>query len=137
MARSSQEIPVDPPYDKVLDGVLSFKTFEDAERTLLRLEELRQNYIAQGDDKGCECCRRVALAGRRRAEGISRDPRVKDSKRRQKKEISFWFQVWLETPAVFFDWLAIRKRTSSFLRLSAPESLAGAGQEDLQNGKKR
>ncbi len=126
MARWTRRIAIDPPYDQVLDGILSFRTFADAERTLRRLEELRQMYFAQGDDKGCEYCRQVALAGRRRAEAISRDRRVQDSKRLQKKEIAFWFQVWLESPDIFGDWLALRKRASSFIRLSERGGSAAA-----------
>ncbi len=128
---------IDPPYDRDLKGILAFRTFEDAECTLLRLEELRQKYIARGDDKGSQWCREVALTGRLRAERISRDRRVNDSKRRQKREISFWFQVWLETPEIFGDWLTLRKQAPSFRKLAGSEDCAGAGEGDRQNGKER
>ena len=121
MARSTKEITIDPPYREALEGILSFKTFDDAEQTLQRLEALRQKYIAEGDDRGCEHCRKVALAGRRRAELISRDSRVQESKRRQKEEIAFWFQVWLENPDIFDDWLSLRKATDSYKRMSKSE----------------
>ncbi len=123
MARSKKESAIDPPYQEALEGILSFRTLGDTERTLRRLEALRKEYRAKGDDKGCEYCREIALTGRRRAELISRDRRVGEAKRRQKKEIAFWFQVWLETPDIFGDWLALRKASSSFGRLSDTEGI--------------
>jgi len=135
MAFSAKEITIDPPYNEALEGILSFKTLEEAEKTLERLEMLRQKYIAGGDDKGFEYCRRIALAGRRRAELISRDRRVRETKRQQKKEIAHWFQVWLETPDIFGSWLALRKKSDSYGRLSAAEGDGGSVGRSQQNGK--
>ncbi len=134
MARLPKEIVIRPPYDEVLKGILSFRSFQDAERTLLRLEELRQKYLAECDDKGIEYCRQTALLGRRRAELISCNKRVQALKRRQKREIAFWFQIWLETPDLFKDWLELRKGTLSFLQLSEAEGRPGQGEEVKRNG---
>ncbi len=134
MVRLPKEVVIDPPYDAELKGMLSFKSFLDAERTLLRLEDLRQKYIAQCDKMGFEYCRRVALLGRRRAEQVSRNQRVQPAKRRQKKEIASWFQVWLETPDLFINWLELRKRTPSFLGLSGPEGNVDEGEGAHRNG---
>jgi len=117
MARLRSEITIDPPYDSTLKGILSFRSFPEAERTLRRLEQLRQKYVAEGDDKGIECCRQVALLGRKRAELISCNQKVLAAKRQEKKEIASWFQIWLETPDLFADWLELRKGTSAFRRL--------------------
>lgn len=123
MARSSDSIPIDPPYDKDLCEILSFKSLHEAEETLLRLEDLRQKYRAKNDDKGVEYCRQVAMLGRRRAQLISRNRRVQPLKRRQKEEIALWFQIWLETPELFPSWLDLRKSASSF------NELRGSGEE--------
>jgi hypothetical protein len=69
-----------------------------------------------------EYCRRLALLGRRRAEFIGRNRRVGLQKRLQKMEISAWFRLWLESPELFEDWLALRKRTPEFNRLWESES---------------
>jgi hypothetical protein len=100
-----------------LKGILSFKCFQDAEQTLLRLEAMRQKYLAETDDKGLRYCREIGLLGRRRAELVSRNRKVCATKRRQKSEIAFWFRVWLETPDLFRDWLELRKGTPSFREL--------------------
>jgi hypothetical protein len=41
-------------------------------------------------------------------------------KRLQKQEIAHWFRIWLETPALFEDWLSLRKGTEEFRKLLEP-----------------
>ncbi len=112
----------DPPYDTLLSGLLAFRTFADTENTLDRLEELRQRFLAAGDKKGVDCCIRLGILGRRRAELIARNPRVSSAKRLLKEEVALWFRIWLETPGLFSDWLALRKKTGEFDRLRELES---------------
>jgi hypothetical protein len=111
------DIQIDPPYREVFTGLLSFSSFEEAERTIRRLENLCQKYLSVSDKKGVEYCRQLASLGRRRAELIGRNKRVSLHKRLQKLEIATWFKIWLETPAIFDDWLAMRKNTVEFREL--------------------
>jgi hypothetical protein len=115
------DLKIDPPYCDAFRDVLAFSSFEEAEKTIFRLENLCRNYRLASDKKGVEHCRQVAALGRRRAEIISRNRRVNPVKRLQKKEIAQWFRVWLETPSIFEDWLAIRKGTEEFRKLLEPE----------------
>jgi len=32
-----------------------------------------------------------------------------------------WFRIWLETPALFEDWLSLRKNAEEFKKLLDPE----------------
>jgi hypothetical protein len=123
MPRSKAKLRIDPPYDRQLQGILAFASFSDAETTLRRLEKLRHEYSSTGDKKGVEHCRRIALQGRRRAELIGRNKKVRLQKRLHKLEIAAWFRVWLETPELFEDWLALRKGTTEYQRLQQSESL--------------
>jgi hypothetical protein len=36
-------------------------------------------------------------------------------------EIALWFQIWLETPNLFNDWLELRKSSPSFIELLESE----------------
>jgi hypothetical protein len=110
-------LKINPPYDKALTGILAFSSLADAEQTLRQLEDLCRNYRAASDKKGVDYCRQIALLGRRRAETISRNRRVSPQKRRQKQEVATWFRIWLETPAIFDEWLAMRKSTEAFKNL--------------------
>jgi hypothetical protein len=114
MPRSRLELHLDPVHAKTFASILSFKGLEDAEKTLRRLEQLRQEFMASGDSLGVECCRRVALVGRMRAESLSRNHRVSPAKQRQKREIAHWFGIWLETPELFEPWLALRKTSAEY-----------------------
>ena len=131
MPRREAELQFEPPYDTQLRCILAFATFDAAEMCILRLEKLRQGYAVAGDKKGVEYCRRLALRGRQRAELIGRNMRVGAHKRLEKIEIAAWFQVWLETPALFEDWLSLRKGSAEFRRLAEPgHAASGAGKTD-------
>jgi hypothetical protein len=117
MAKRDKE-EIESPYREDLDGILSFSTFSEAEETLRRLNILRQKYQLSRDSKGTSHCRHIASLGRKRAELISRNKRVDAQKRKQKEEIANWFRIWLETPALFFDWLELRKNSEEFRTLS-------------------
>jgi hypothetical protein len=113
----SREPHFDPPYDGMLRGILCFSTLNETEGTISRLENLRQCFLATSDKKGVAYCRRLGVLGRQRAEMIGRNRRVDSQKRRQKQEAALWFRIWLETPELFQNWLALRKRTEDFLKL--------------------
>jgi hypothetical protein len=113
---------LEEPYREALAGVLTFSTFAAAEHTLRCLENLCRKYRLASDKKGVEACRRMAFLGRRRAESISRNPRVCLRKRLHKREVAAWFRIWLETPDLFDDWLSMRKNTAEFRELLESES---------------
>ena len=111
------KLELQKPYSDDLKGVLEFSDFAEAEKTIHQLQKLCRKYSKTGDKKGVECCRKVALRGRRRAGLISLNKRVNLKNRLQKREISEWFRVWLETPSLFDDWLKLRKETEDFKKL--------------------
>jgi len=119
MGRRSLEI--EAPYREALAGILSFASFAAAEETLRSLENLCRIYRSASDKKGVEYCRQIAILGRRRAEYISRNPRVDVRKRLQKQEIATWFRIWVETPEIFESWLSLRKSTREFQDLLQSE----------------
>lgn len=121
MFRSTRRPTLEPPYDHLLKGLLSFSDLIQAEQTLHRLEDLRQRFLSAGDKKGVEYCRHLALLGRQRARAIGRNPRVGQQKRQEKQEIELWFGVWLETPDLFADWLELRKRSGGLSHILSDE----------------
>jgi hypothetical protein len=128
MPRKTMEI--EQPYRETLSGVLAFSTFNEAEQTLKTLEILCRKYEAASDKKGVEYCRQIAVLGRRRAELISRNKRVRMDKRLQKKEIAAWFSIWLETPDIFDEWLSLRKSTEEFRSIANSECFGSAESGD-------
>jgi hypothetical protein len=101
-------------YEEEFEDILHFTTLQDAEVSLMRLDELMRRFQAHGEPAAVERVLNVARLGKRRAEMIARNRKVQASKRAEKEEISGWFRIWLETPDAFFDWLDVRKKSPEF-----------------------
>jgi len=101
-------------YEEEFEDLLHFKTLEDAEVSVMRLDELMRKFRSQGEHAAVERVLNVARLGKRRAEMISRNRKVEPQKRAEKVEIAGWFRIWLETPDAFFDWLDVRKQSPEF-----------------------
>ena len=101
-------------YEEEFEDLLHFKTLEDAEVSIMRLDELMRKFQAHGEHAAVERVLGIARLGKRRAEMISRNHKVEPHKREEKVEIANWFRIWLETPDAFFDWLDVRKQSADF-----------------------
>ena len=101
-------------YEEEFADLLHFSTLDEAEMCLVRLDELLRKFLVDDERAAAERVREVALRGRRRAEMISRNPKVDGKKRAEKREVAQWFAVWLATPDAFFDWLEVRKQSADF-----------------------
>ncbi len=108
-------------YEEEFEDLLHFKTLEDAEVSIMRLDELARKFRAHGEQAAVERVLGIARLGKRRAEMISRNHKVEPHKREEKTEIANWFRIWLETPDAFFDWLDVRKQSPDF-RARFPEA---------------
>ena len=101
-------------FEEEFEDILHFKTLEDAEVSIMRLDELMRKFRAHGEHAAAERVLNVARLGKRRAEMISHNRKVEAPKREEKKEIGEWFRIWLEAPDSFFDWLEVRKASPEF-----------------------
>jgi hypothetical protein len=109
-------------YEEEFADLLHFSTLEDAEMSIVRLDELLRKFVAAHEEHAAERVREVARLGRRRAEMIARNHKVDERKRAEKQEIAQWFGIWLDTPGTFFDWLEVRKLSPDFQNRFAAES---------------
>ena len=112
-------------YEEEFADLLHFSTLEDAEMSLVRLDELLRKFQSAGESAAAERVREVARLGRRRAEMIARNQKVDERKRAEKLEIAQWFAIWLETPGAFFDWLEVRRQSPDFQKRFAAETDLG------------
>ncbi len=101
-------------FEEEFEDILHFKTLQDAEVSITRLDELLHRFQAHGEMAAVERVLEIARLGKRRAEMISHNRKVEPRKREEKKEIAEWFRIWLETPDAFFDWLEVRKSSPNF-----------------------
>jgi hypothetical protein len=118
--------PVLPePYAGRLEGVLEFHDLGSAERSLLKLDAIYRDYRSAADPTGAKWVCALVKNGKLRAQSLAVNPRVRAEKRIEKQEISRWFQVWLETPDLLADWLALRKSSDEFRALFGGASEPG------------
>jgi len=110
----NQQEEAEEQYEEEFEDLLHFKTLEDAEVSVMRLDELMRKFRTQGENAAVERVLNVARLGKRRAEMIARNHKVEPQKRAEKEEIANWFRIWLETPDAFFDWLDVRKQSPDF-----------------------
>jgi hypothetical protein len=101
-------------FEEEFEDILHFKTLQDAEVSLTRLDELLRRFRAHGEKAAVDRVLEIARLGKRRAEMISRNRKVDARKREEKTEIAEWFRIWLENPDAFFDWLEVRKAAPDF-----------------------
>ena len=101
-------------------GLLHFETLEAAETTLRTLDERYRTCRSRNERALAEEYRRGAIRVRRLAALIARNRKVAADKRAEKEEIAQWFTIWLQTPELFFDWLALRKQSEDFSNRFGP-----------------
>ena len=102
------------PYEAMFRNVLRFSDFAQAAGSIKRLEALRRQFTRKKDSEGLRRVRETALKGKQRAQMIARNPAVDARKRAEKEEIAQWFTIWMQTPEIFNDWLALRLGSPGF-----------------------
>lgn len=93
-----------------------FHDFAAAEASLLDLCQEHSRALLGGDRERAADCGRAVLRGKQRLEMLLRQRGLPEPKRAEKQEILEWFRVWLETPDLFPDWLALRQRARGRLK---------------------
>ena len=89
-------------------------TLAAAETFMGRLEDFRVRYERIADKQGVAQVRSIAAEARRLAEAIASNRSTDRSMRTEQSEIAEWLKLWLQTPALFKDWLELRKESDEF-----------------------
>jgi hypothetical protein len=97
-----------------------WKSFEELETSL---RELSGRYAESAAEERKEL-RATVIKSKDRARSTSRNSRVSEAKRAEKAEMVEWMLVWLGDPAMFGEWVALRKAR---LDGGATESRSAAG----------
>ena len=81
------------------------KTFDALEESLTAMSELYRR-----DTGARRVCRAAVIAAKDRTRFASKNQKVDLEKRAVKAEMVEWMLVWLDDPAMFPTWAAIRKK---------------------------
>jgi hypothetical protein len=82
-----------------------WKSFEELETSL---RELSGRY-AESPAEERKQLRATVIKSKDRARSTSRNSRVSEEKRAEKSEMVEWMLVWLGDPAMFVEWVELRK----------------------------
>lgn len=99
----------DRPYDAAFRGILKFDDLRSALRSIRDLTNLRKQYQREQDKEGLRLAR---IAGVESREALAARVRAGNE---QAAEIDAWLRIWLETPEIFEDWVAVRMRSKDFI----------------------
>ena len=83
---------------------VQWKTLEELEGSLLRLRQVYSDEPAKRQE-----VRAAVIRTKDRARAASRNPKVSPAKRSEKDEMVKWMLVWLDDPAIFADWVTLRR----------------------------
>ena len=104
VAREAGGLPID------LRDRVHFHDFDAAETSL---RDMQREYLAAletSDRLRMQDFRRAVLRAKERLGSLLRHPGLTAAKHAEKEEIASWFRVWLETPDLFADWIALRRQ---------------------------
>jgi hypothetical protein len=89
-------------------------TLGTAEKFIDELEQLRRQFELSEDRQALAQVRTIGSESRRLAESIARNRSAEQTLRIEQAEIAEWLKIWLQTPALFKDWLELRRRSDEF-----------------------
>ena len=89
---------------------------QDAGVLISKMEKLRQELEREADKIRLDELRKLAAEARQRAEAMGKNRKLNETVRCEQSEIAEWLKVWLQTPALFENWLELRRRSEEFRR---------------------
>lgn len=112
------ELPAAPaPPDEggeEFDGLLKFDSLSTAERLLRALNGRFQDCCERGDSPGAARYRAMVERAGLRARLISACRHTPPERRAQLIEFTGWIALWLRTPELFEDWIALRVASADY-----------------------
>jgi hypothetical protein len=101
---------------KRLDDLVSEKplTMKRAEELLAELDRLRQEFASTNDVEGLARLKEFAVSAQQHSKTLAKSGGAAAAIPAEQTEIAAWLKIWLQTPAIFSDWLELRKRSEEF-----------------------
>jgi hypothetical protein len=119
-------------YETAFAHFLNNDDLVEAEKSIRGIDELYRKYRQAGDKAGARFAFEAARTARQNAIELSQLSHLSTAERREYVEIAEWFAVWLRTPDLFTEWVALRKRQ----RDRETERRKDGGTEGRRDGEK-
>jgi hypothetical protein len=94
-------------YELFGPGDLDFTSLELALASVTKIEDLRIQIAAEGDETGVKRLTQHILETRKELDSIDSE---------LAREVVQWLKVWLQNPVIFRDWLSLRQKSADFLQ---------------------
>jgi hypothetical protein len=95
---------------------LSFSNLPEASESITKLESWRKGFASDGKQGGeLRRLQNFALKTKQDLQLVARSGIVDAKRRIEAGEIVQWLTIWLQDPAIFEDWLSLRKRSAEFI----------------------
>jgi hypothetical protein len=102
------------PYDAAFRNVLDTSDLVSTLRSLRDLDALRRKYAGNNDREGLRLVRETAIRGKEFAEETAARANIDLAEQQAAAEAAQWFSVWMQTPALFDQWIEMRIATDEF-----------------------
>lgn len=104
----------DQPYAAEFRNIIDVSTFEKAESTIKRAENLRRKFAAENDREGLRLLRELVIKTKDDLTKARGDRMEIPGDSQIRSEIAEWLTIWLQSPEIFEQWIQIRRRSSDF-----------------------
>jgi hypothetical protein len=104
----------DRPHEAEFRNLLKLDDLESAFRSLRSVDNLQQKFASTGDKEGLRLLREEVLEAKAAVLKASRDMKTDEQMRQLNAEIAEWLTIWLQSPAVFENWIKLRRSSAEF-----------------------
>jgi hypothetical protein len=94
---------------------LGFSSLVEASESIRKLESWRRQFEEAGKQVDLHRLQELALKARQELQLVARSRVVETRARLEAGEIVQWLRIWMRDPAIFEDWLSLRKRSVEFV----------------------
>lgn len=94
---------------------LGFSNLVEASQSLRKLESWRRQFAEAGKQVDTHRVQSLALKAKQELQLMARSRLVEAKRRLEAGEIVQWLTIWMQDPAIFEDWLDLRKRSAEFV----------------------
>jgi len=106
----------DTPLEVFLESLFEHRTLGSTLTSLRQLEAARTG-IGADDRSVVKRLRDCAIRAKDDLQAIAYDERRSDRERLETGEAAEWIKIWLDSPAVFENWISLRLNSDEFKRL--------------------
>jgi hypothetical protein len=103
-------------YDAIFRNILKFDSFEQALSTIRNIENVRKKFLEDGDIAGLRLVRETTLRGKKNLLSAAGNMRFPVEIKQKNTEIAEWLTIWLQSPEVFENWIALRIQSTEFIK---------------------